>query len=284
MKLQSAIETRKRGFIPRDDVSDVEEEVVAWKAPEGGMRKVVPTQGCMDDKEKILFRAMSKTGRGVQMEVPWSFGTLNAEELIDWLAKMENYFEFNRGCRREQDVDSVNQVERSCCLMVEEVQLERNRKGKDNITHRECMDAKLKGKFFLGDYQLDLLKKLQNLQQNELSVKEYTWEFYKITIQVGHSKMDQVKAAQDVGLQDFECLHVHKEDGRRKDGSVHITQVEEESVTSIHHIIKPEKGRIFDHGKENLEDYGRRGWVAPREATHFLDKVQDQREMQHSGT
>ena len=44
------------------------------------------------------------------------------------------------------------------------------------------MVTKLKAKFILVDYELELFKRLQNLKQRDMTVKDYTEEFYKLTI------------------------------------------------------------------------------------------------------
>ena len=40
--------------------------------------------------------------------------------------------------------------------------------------------AKLKGKFLPKDYKLYLFRKMQNLRKKQLTMKEYTKEFYKV--------------------------------------------------------------------------------------------------------
>jgi hypothetical protein len=47
------------------------------------------------------------------------------------------------------------------------------------------MVAKLKAKFIPKDYQINLFKKLQNLRQKGMTVREYTKEFYQLNIRVG---------------------------------------------------------------------------------------------------
>jgi hypothetical protein len=50
------------------------------------------------------------------------------------------------------------------------------------------MVAKMKAKFIPKDYQITLFRKMQNLRQKLMSVKEYTEEFYRINIRAGHRK------------------------------------------------------------------------------------------------
>lgn len=55
------------------------------------------------------------------------------------------------------------------------------------------MVARLKAKFIPGDYELELFKKLQNLKQRNMTVKEYTEEFYEVVIRSRHREMDKEK-------------------------------------------------------------------------------------------
>jgi hypothetical protein len=48
------------------------------------------------------------------------------------------------------------------------------------------MIAKMKGKFLPKDYQISLFRRMQNLRQKLMTVKEYTEEFYRLSIRVGH--------------------------------------------------------------------------------------------------
>ena len=55
------------------------------------------------------------------------------------------------------------------------------------------MVAKLKEKFIPKDYQINLFRKLQNLRQKSLLVKEYTEEFYRLNIKIGQKENDDEK-------------------------------------------------------------------------------------------
>ena len=55
------------------------------------------------------------------------------------------------------------------------------------------MIAKLKWKFILVDYELDLLKKMQGLNQAGKSIQEYTEEFYQVLIRKGHVEVGKEK-------------------------------------------------------------------------------------------
>jgi hypothetical protein len=57
------------------------------------------------------------------------------------------------------------------------------------------MVAKLKAKFIPKDYQINLFRKLQNLRQKWMTVKEYTEEFYRLNIRIGQWERDEEKVA-----------------------------------------------------------------------------------------
>ena len=55
------------------------------------------------------------------------------------------------------------------------------------------MVAKLKVKFIPKDYQINLFKKLQNLRQRGMIVKEYTKKFYTLNIRTRQREKDDEK-------------------------------------------------------------------------------------------
>ena len=57
------------------------------------------------------------------------------------------------------------------------------------------MVTKLRGKFLPGHYQLSLFRQIQNLKQRLLTVKEYTKEFYKVSIRAGQIQEIEEKVA-----------------------------------------------------------------------------------------
>ena len=63
------------------------------------------------------------------------------------------------------------------------------------ITRWKLMVTKLKAKFIHANYDLELFKKLQNLKQKDMTMKDYTKEFYKLTIQSWHRELSKDKVA-----------------------------------------------------------------------------------------
>ena len=57
------------------------------------------------------------------------------------------------------------------------------------------MVDKLKKQFIHVDYELDLFKKMQGLKQARKFVQEYTEEFYRFLIRVGHAEANKEKVS-----------------------------------------------------------------------------------------
>jgi hypothetical protein len=88
---------------------------------------------------------------------------------------------------------AVTRLKGHATLWWDELQDERRRNGKKKIKSWDRMIAKLKAKFIPKDYQINLLRRLQNPRQNILSVKEYTEEFYRLNIRAGQKENEDEK-------------------------------------------------------------------------------------------
>ena len=94
------------------------------------------------------------------MEVSNFSGTLNPEDLIDWIGELEDYFEL-------EDIEDPLRVRLAqtklkghATLWWKELQRDREEEGEMKITRWRLMVAKLKAKFISANYELDLFKKL----------------------------------------------------------------------------------------------------------------------------
>jgi hypothetical protein len=57
------------------------------------------------------------------------------------------------------------------------------------------MIAKMKAKFIPRDYQISLFRRMQNLRQKLMTVREYTEEFYRLNIRAAHRESNDEKVA-----------------------------------------------------------------------------------------
>ena len=115
--------------------------------------------------EENLFEATAKLGKIPKIDVDMFLENLNPNELIDWINELEEYFEY-------EDIGDPDRVKFVKAKMKghakiwwQEIQLERNRRGKEKITRWDHMVDKLKKQFIHIDYKLDLFKKMQGLKK-----------------------------------------------------------------------------------------------------------------------
>ena len=66
------------------------------------------------------------------------------------------------------------------------------------------MVAKLKAKFMPKDYQINLFKKMQNLRQKGMTIKEYIEDIYRLNIRTGQRERDEEKVARYINVFRYE--------------------------------------------------------------------------------
>ena len=102
---------------------------------------------------------------------------------------------------------AVTRLKGHASLWWEHLQTDRQRRGKEKMRTWSKMVNKVKKKFFPTNYQVILLRKMQNLRQKDMIVKEYTEEFYRLDIRSRHMDDDVEKIARYInglrcGIQD----------------------------------------------------------------------------------
>ena len=88
----------------------------------------------MNQKEGRLFRAISKIGKRLKIEVLIFFGNINLEELIEWNNELEEYFEYEDIEDSERVKFAKAKLKGHAKIWWQEIQLERNGRGKEKIT------------------------------------------------------------------------------------------------------------------------------------------------------
>ena len=120
---------------------------------------------------------------------------MKPDELIDWINELEEYFEYEDIQEPDRVKFAKTKLKGHAKIWWQEVQLERNRRGKEKITRWDRMVDKMKKQFIPVDYELDLFKKMQGLKQAGRSVQEYTEDFYQLLIRAGHAEENKEKVA-----------------------------------------------------------------------------------------
>jgi hypothetical protein len=122
-------------------------------------------------------------------------GNLDVEELLDWIRVLDMYFDYEDVEEDKKVKHVVTRLKGHATFWWDELQADRRCKGKQKIRCWDRMVAKMKAKFIPKDYQITLFRRIQNLRQKLMSVKEYTEEFYKLNIGAGHHESDDEKVS-----------------------------------------------------------------------------------------
>ena len=168
------------------NISDSESEIEAKHEGEEVADK--------DATNKHFIRAITRMGARVKMDIPFYEGNLDAEELLDWIRALDTYFDYEY-VEEDKKVKHVVTRLKGHALWWDELQVDRHCKGKQKIKSWDRMIAKMKVKSISRVYQITLFRRMQNLRQKMMTVKEYTEEFYKLNIRAGHRESDDEKVA-----------------------------------------------------------------------------------------
>jgi hypothetical protein len=180
------METTQRGTISAGDFSDSESEVEAEREEEVAAEEA---------SNEHLIRAIARMGAKAKMDIPFYDGNLNAEELLDWIRALDTYFDYEDIEEDKKVKNVVTRLKGHAALWWDELQADRHCKGKQKIKSWDRMIAKMKEKFIPRDYQITLFRRMENLRQKLMTVKEYTEEFYRLNIRAGHQESDDEKVA-----------------------------------------------------------------------------------------
>lgn len=126
--------------------------------------------------------------------VPYD-GNLDNNVVLDWISEMEKFFDYENTSDNRKVKIAVTRLKGHASLWWENLQTDRQRRGKEKIKTWVKMVNKVKNNFLLADYQVSLLRKMENLRQRDMTVKEYTEEFYRLDISSGHVDDDVEKIA-----------------------------------------------------------------------------------------
>jgi hypothetical protein len=148
-----------------------------------------------DAANERLIKAIARMSSKTKMDIPAYEGSLDAEELLDWIRALDTYFDYEDIEEDKKVRHAVTRLKGHAALWWDELQADRRSKGKQKIKSWDRMIAKMKAKFIPRDYQITLFRRMQNLRQKLMTVKEYTEEFYRLNIRAGHRESDDEKVA-----------------------------------------------------------------------------------------
>jgi len=125
-------------------------------------------------------------------------GSLKAETLIDWIGELERYFEYENVKDPNRVRFAITKLKGHAALWWDMLQKYRVDTRQEKIQTWRKMVSKIKEKFLPVDYQQNLCKQVQNLRQKDTSVREYTEEFFKLSLRSGIKEPEYQRVARYV--------------------------------------------------------------------------------------
>jgi hypothetical protein len=181
------MEIRQRRTADAGDISESENEDDA-----GHEEEEIPMEDAANER---LIKAIARMSSKTKMDIPAYEGNLDAEELLDWIRALDTYFDYEDIEEDKKVRHAVTRLKGHATLWWDELQADRRCQGKQKIKSWDRMIAKMKEKFIPRDYQISLFRRMQNLRQKLMTVKEYTEEFYRLNIRAGHRESNDEKVA-----------------------------------------------------------------------------------------
>jgi hypothetical protein len=117
-----------------------------------------------DAANERLIKAITQMSSRMKMDIPTYEGSLDAEELLDWIPSLDTYFDYEDIEEDKKVRHVVTKLKGHAALWWDELQEDRRSKGKQKIKNWDQMIAKMKSKFILRDYQINLFRRMQNLR------------------------------------------------------------------------------------------------------------------------
>ena len=107
-----------------------------------------------------MIRAIARMGARAKMDILVYEGTLDAEELLDWIRALDTYFDYEDVNKDKKVKHVVTSLKGHATLWWDELQADRRCKGKKKIKIWGRMIVKMKAKFIPRDYQITLFRKM----------------------------------------------------------------------------------------------------------------------------
>ena len=150
-------------------------------------------------KNRLILKAMKGDNHKVRKDIPMYDGSLKEEELLDWIASMDAYFESEYIPEGQRVKLAKTKLKGLAPLWWDHEEAERRKRGKPKITSWDRMVSKMKNNFLPKDFEVQMHKKMQGLKQKDLDVKAYTNEFHKLSMRSGFEEEEVVKVARYLG-------------------------------------------------------------------------------------
>eukprot|EP00253_Pinus_taeda_P024940 PITA_24940 len=165
------------------------------------------TEGSEEEApETRLLRSVLLASSKPKPEISNYDVSLSADVLLDWANELDKYFENEEISEDKRVRFAATKLKGHAALWWDNVQADRKRMNKLPIKKWPRMVAKLKGSFLPKDYQVEIYRRVQNLRQKSMTIKEYTEEFYRVNLRAGYTDNTAKKTSRHVNGLRMEIL------------------------------------------------------------------------------
>lgn len=137
---------------------------------------------------------------GMRIDIPEFDGvSLNPEGFIDWLATVEEVFEFKEVPENKRVSLIATRLRGRASAWWQQLKLTRDRLGKSKVVTWRKMKKCLRSNFLPHNFQRLMYQRLQNLKQGAKSVDDYTTEFYQLIARNDIQETEEQLVARYIG-------------------------------------------------------------------------------------
>ncbi|XP_074315345.1 uncharacterized protein LOC141651537 [Silene latifolia] len=126
--------------------------------------------------------ALEQADKHRKVEIPDFSGSLNPDDLLEWIRDVEIIFEFKNYNDAKAFKVAVLKLKGYASLWYDNLKHQRLRDGKEAIKSWSKLKKKLLDKFVTKDYTQDLFIKLSKLRQDKRPLETYLREFEQLTL------------------------------------------------------------------------------------------------------
>jgi hypothetical protein len=195
---------------------------------------------------------------------------------------MDKYFYYEEFYDEKKVKHAITRLKGHATLWWDELQDDRRSKGKQKIKSWDIMVAKLKDKFIPKYYQINLFRRLQNPRRKGLTIKQYTKEFYKLSIRVGQREKDDENVVRYINGLIYEIQdEINMITVRTVEDYYQIAQKVEDKLARKQSQIN--RGKTLNRGKGIVHDKAKKPKVETRKPHSHSERGGISRGRQYGG-